>query len=662
MRIIFVLLCLHFGNSSSELVEFLKDAVANSSESRTCIESMELYLDNLVNPSGLDDLWALKMFDATTKSLTGLVGSLNFGELGDFDQCLRAESKDGKIKARYCLGRISLSNLEMYYGKGNRSDHLLRQINLRNSASYTLLKNIKDATPSSGLFGGPSWAICLPSDCSNEEVNGLLRSLMIPIEFTCQTKEDLNPPLTIGATATIVVFSIIICIMFISTIYDLQCRSNNREALSQSLIAFSVLTNGENLLRVNRKSSGIACLNGIRFISMMWVVIGHVSYSHIFGPITNYLDLIEWAGHWHSMILVNATFSVDTFLVVGGALMVYGFLKNQHLGVRFNILQYYIHRYLRLTPALAAMVLVSSTILPYLGSGPIWGQVSSLQKPCSKNWWATLLYIQNYYDIGQQCIAQSWYLGLDMQLYFLSPLLFFPIWYLHKYGPYLVLSLIGASIVANFFIAFEGNLSAIITSPIINLNDYSSLYYLKTHTRLAPWLIGVLLGYYVYCRTYKGLKFPKLRKEAVIVLWIISIGTLVTCVFAGHSTLRGPEFDKWGNSFYLALVRPVWALCVAWVILACIEGHGGPINTILSLPIYQILNRFTYSIYIVHYTILDLRMFASKNGIRFSLLNMAFDFWGYLMFSFGLSIFWVLAFESPVIVLEKISTGPRKNK
>jgi peptidoglycan/LPS O-acetylase OafA/YrhL len=66
-------------------------------------------------------------------------------------------------------------------------------------------------------------------------------------------------------------------------------------------------------------------------------------------------------------------------------------------GVKFNVPLYYFHRYLRLTPALAAMLLAHAALFNYFGSGPLWQNTDAyLSKACRKYWWSTLLYIQNY--------------------------------------------------------------------------------------------------------------------------------------------------------------------------------------------------------------------------------------------------------------------------
>ena len=41
------------------------------------------------------------------------------------------------------------------------------------------------------------------------------------------------------------------------------------------LIAFSVYTNGSKLLSAKRQPGTLGALNGVRFLSMSWVILGH---------------------------------------------------------------------------------------------------------------------------------------------------------------------------------------------------------------------------------------------------------------------------------------------------------------------------------------------------------------------------------------------------
>lgn len=64
---------------------------------------------------------------------------------------------------------------------------------------------------------------------------------------------------------------------------------------------------------------------------------------------------------------------------------------------RINIPLLYFHRFLRLTPLLAAVILIYASLIRYTGSGPQWPMmINAITSNCAANWWKTLLFIQNY--------------------------------------------------------------------------------------------------------------------------------------------------------------------------------------------------------------------------------------------------------------------------
>jgi peptidoglycan/LPS O-acetylase OafA/YrhL len=169
-----------------------------------------------------------------------------------------------------------------------------------------------------------------------------------------------------------------------------------------------------------------------------------------------------------------------------------------------------------------------------------------------------------------------------------------------------------------------------------NIKNYVNYYYYLTHTRCPSWFIGVILGYYIYKLKRQEFRL-ELNKTVVWIIWGVCLGTMLTCVLGGFNSLRGEEYYRWGNAFYIALVRPVWCLAISWVILACTNDYGGdkkktkkskptkllsgPINWVLSLPIYQVLNRFTYTVYLTHVTILYMITYDKKHPGYFSNIN-----------------------------------------
>lgn len=65
-------------------------------------------------------------------------------------------------------------------------------------------------------------------------------------------------------------------------------------------------------------------------------------------------------------------------------------------------LKTHIIKFCRLTPPFLAAILVSMSLLQYLGSGPHWSFiVNYFQGFCEKSWWSALLYFQNYINVKQ---------------------------------------------------------------------------------------------------------------------------------------------------------------------------------------------------------------------------------------------------------------------
>lgn len=86
-----------------------------------------------------------------------------------------------------------------------------------------------------------------------------------------------------------------------------------------------------------------------------------------------------------------------------------------------------------MTPPLAVLILLCHSLLKHLGSGPLYNKVAeTVTGPCQRNWWAALLFIQNYYNPEDICLGHTWYLSVDMQLFILAPLIIYPLYRYHK--------------------------------------------------------------------------------------------------------------------------------------------------------------------------------------------------------------------------------------
>jgi peptidoglycan/LPS O-acetylase OafA/YrhL len=80
-------------------------------------------------------------------------------------------------------------------------------------------------------------------------------------------------------------------------------------------------------------------------------------------------------------------------------------MNNSSRGKKFNLPLHFIHRYVRLAPALAIMLLFNATLFSRLGSGPLWKSYShSMEQECRDNWWKYMLFINNWFAVDKVCL------------------------------------------------------------------------------------------------------------------------------------------------------------------------------------------------------------------------------------------------------------------
>jgi hypothetical protein len=59
-----------------------------------------------------------------------------------------------------------------------------------------------------------------------------------------------------------------------STVYDVYLRKLRKKP--DLFVVFSLYTNGKKLLGTHCENDNLTCLNGIRVLSTMWVIVGHL--------------------------------------------------------------------------------------------------------------------------------------------------------------------------------------------------------------------------------------------------------------------------------------------------------------------------------------------------------------------------------------------------
>lgn len=114
------------------------------------------------------------------------------------------------------------------------------------------------------------------------------------------------------------------------------------------LLSFSIIENGRKIFKTSSTGDQLTCIHGIKALSMMWVMYGHeYSSTLLYSGVDNYKTVLEFADQKENMYILSAQLSVDSFFAIGGLLLVYVYLKSLEQGKEFNLVIYYLHRFIR---------------------------------------------------------------------------------------------------------------------------------------------------------------------------------------------------------------------------------------------------------------------------------------------------------------------------
>lgn len=105
---------------------------------------------------------------------------------------------------------------------------------------------------------------------------------------------------------------------------------------------------------------------------------------------------------------------------------------------------------------------------------------------------------------------------------------------------------------------------------------------------------------------------------------------------------------------YDALSRITWSIALCYIIFACVHNSNSLVNRFLSHPSWQPISRLSFSIYLIHPLVLVTSMASLKTSPYFNEILFLRDFIGNCVISVILAAFASLAFESPIVNIEKL--------
>ncbi|XP_012252676.2 nose resistant to fluoxetine protein 6-like isoform X2 [Athalia rosae] len=607
--------------------------------SAECRRESEIFKQELQKFS----LWALKMFDATAKIPSGILNG-NVNQFGDFDECMGVQGNEG-IQGQYCLAYLKLDIDE------SRPD--LKHIHKLLHAHYAFKSNLTDPGHRVPRFGTVNWAVCTPASCSPQDVEASLRhtlakhtartGLKITVKVDaemCQKKvKESYPTETKIASAF---FLGVIALAMLATVYD-----HLGLVASEYLLSFSLKKNFKKLVSLERGEGDIAALHGVRALNAMMLIIAHKSMALFFNPYVNRTEMTEYLGKPWTVIGRAASLYTDPFIMLSGLLTTYSFIGRLNRTGKLDVKSEYLSRLLRLVPTLGALVLFCTYVMPFMGSGPQWNLVVTHHADiCKKTWWRNFLFIHNYFGFENMCLTHTHHLGIDTQLFAVSPVIVLLLWKKPKFGAFLLASLAVFSTILRYNVTYDRQLNNYVFfgTSIKQLFDTANHSYILPTHRLTVYIIGIFTGYLLR-------NFPKNYKLNPVFIkagWVVSTLMFIGA-FVGPATMGSINYvyNPTHAAIYNAFSPIGWCILFAWMAFL---SHTGNSNGILTRMFawrgFLICTRLSYAIYLTQFPVFFYNVGMTRSAEYYGFLRMMLNI-RELIWIVVTSIILTLLFDTP---------------
>ncbi|CAI2387533.1 unnamed protein product [Moneuplotes crassus] len=555
--------------------------------------------------------------------------------------------------------------------------------------------------------------ICSPRECNSAEKYGDISNLILekarsimPPDTKLKTsvevsREILAEPMSSGAIVVIALICSIMLLWILGMIVTYTNFGNKSNPISQriedrkqkwalALHSFNPYENVSKLFTVKEGGDRtLQVLNGVRVLSICWVILGH-SFSFIFFyPVVNSMTAGEMFNNELFSIIAAGVFAVDTFFFLScfltfALLLANLYPKRGRVGIG-NYCLIYFHRYYILIFPLVFVQLFTMFLARYIGSGPYYRQTwDKLNVACFKNPWQNFLFIANFYpwQLIDTCIIWVWFLMNDMQFFILSPPIIFLYCMNKKIGKLIPLVLVIISMIVNGVFTAIWDVSIFWVSE--DGPDMQSLMYNKPWSRMGAYFVGALFGI-SYFEAFNAQKYSELShtvfsriytflrnsRKASLVSFVIGLALTAIFVFPQASYFRSCGIGGlYGNLncwpllpsvLFNVFSRPLFVTGVGLILVPTFVGRLRVIKGFLSADIFQVLARLNYVVYLIHCVFLFHFFNDMRSGMYITILTQFFTGIGATAFSFLFAIPVTMLCEVPFMNLEKYILFPKKN-
>lgn len=406
-------------------------------------------------------------------------------------------------------------------------------------------------------------------------------------------------------------------------------------------------------------------IDGLRVFINIFVLIIHCLMVFCALPLSNPEEAEALAeDRFMTNFSSTAPISVQNFFVITGMLLMVNFLKDVERQPQFSV-EYFrskiVNRWLRILPVYYFFLLLTVVghNLPGLKLGPMGYLTLVVERNiCRDRAWYNVFFVNNLPLTEERCFLHGWYLGADQQLFLFALIVLAVIWKFPKSTKPLLGALLVASIALPAGLIYYFGLESVLPLRFSELKfllwhaEWFKHIYMPSYTNANSFIGGMIVGY-IYHETKRGRLnlddskvFQLLRKLTVP---MTVLGLVSSSMFYEYEFSRA----SWWVMAHSLLYRNYGVIAGCMFFIHCFRNQPGSVRKFLASRPMTTLGKLSYSVYVLHVTLIRLLVNYMPDMPEFSLQHAGILLLVLVVLSYAFGIVVYFCLEQPVCLLLK---------